>query len=120
MSIVGLSILYFSGQGDVTQFFIGISIVGICFGSFMGVYPGLTARQFGPKNNSVNYGIMFIGFAVAGYIGPNVLNNIFASTGSYQNAFLVAMAVSLFGLVLTFVYTGMNNKLNATSEAKAS
>lgn len=109
-SIVGLILLYLSGQGDVAQFCIGISILGVCFGSLMGVFPGFTADQFGPKNNSVNYGIMFIGFALAGYFGPTVMKNVYAADNSYQRAFLIAAALGIAGFILTFVYRFVNQK----------
>lgn len=104
LSIIGLACLYFAGLGDVVLFYAGISIVGICFGSFMGIFPGFTADQFGPKNNSVNFGVMFIGFAVAGYFGPTILNNVYGTTGSYSMAFVIAIAFSTAGFLLTFVY----------------
>lgn len=104
LSVVGMILLYVAKEGDVALFYVGISIIGICFGSFMGVFPGFTADQFGPRYNSVNYGIMFIGFSIAGYVGPSILNRIYGTTGSYNNAFLTAMAFSIVGLLLTFVY----------------
>jgi MFS family permease len=104
LSIVGLLCLYMSGVGTTAIFYVGISIVGISFGSFMGVFPGFTADQFGAKHNSVNYGIMFIGFAVAGYFGPQIMRNVYASQGAYQNAFLIACGLSVAGIILTFVY----------------
>lgn len=104
LAIIGLALLYFSGEGDVAKFYVGVSIVGLCFGSFMGVYPGFTADQFGSKNNSVNYGIMFIGFALAGYVGPTIMGKLYASTGAYQSAFLVAIGLAVAGLVLSMVY----------------
>lgn len=110
ISIIGLILLIIAKEGDIAIFIAGISIVGLCFGSIMGVYPGFTADQFGPVNNSVNYGIMFIGFSIAGYFGPTILNNINASTGSYNGAFLVAIGFSIVGLVLTFVYRGLTTK----------
>jgi OFA family oxalate/formate antiporter-like MFS transporter len=111
-SVIGLlALISASGNGNIALFYVGISIVGVCFGSFMGVFPGFTADQFGPKNNSVNFGIMFIGFAIAGYFGPTILNNIYGATQSYNNAFLSAIGFSLLGLVLTFVYRHLNNKL---------
>ncbi|KOS00902.1 MFS transporter, partial [Paenibacillus polymyxa] len=58
-SVIGLTLLYFSGEGSVLTFYIGISVIGLCFGALMGVFPGFTADQFGVRNNSVNYGIMF-------------------------------------------------------------
>lgn len=110
LSIAGLGCLIFSGEGDIALFYIGISIIGVCFGAFMGVFPGFTVDQFGVRNNSVNYGIMFIGFAFAGYVGPMVLKNVYASDGSYQRAFIIAIVIAIIGLLLTFVYKYMNNK----------
>ena len=104
LSLIGLLSLYFSGQGTYLSFYVGIAIVGICFGAFMGVYPGFTADRFGARNNSVNYGIMFIGFALAGYVGPTIMKNAYARFGVYQNAFLYALMFAVGGLILSFVY----------------
>jgi MFS family permease len=82
----------------------GISAIGLCFGSFMGVFPGFTADQFGTKNNSVNYGIMFIGFALAGFFGPSIMSKIYSNTQNYQNTFLVAMVLAIVGIMLTISY----------------
>jgi len=101
-----------SGQGDVVKFCIGISIVGICFGAFMGVFPGFTVDKFGPANNSVNYGIMFIGFALAGYVGPAVMKNVYSTYGDYRNAFLIAIIVAVVGFGLTFIYKILDRKTN--------
>lgn len=112
LSIVGLGFLYISHEGDVSTFITGLSIIGVCFGSFMGVYPGFTADQFGPKNNSVNFGIMFIGFAIAGYFGPSVLTKLAKFT---HQAFLIGMCFSIIGIVLTFAYRALDKKENAMS-----
>lgn len=109
LSIVGMLCLYMSGTGSTTTFYIGISIVGVSFGSFMGVYPGFTADQFGARNNSVNYGIMFIGFALAGYFGPQIMRNVYQSSGAYQNAFLIACGLSAAGVVLSILYRKLND-----------
>lgn len=68
------------------------------------MYPGFTARQFGRKNSSVNYGIMFIGFNLAGLLGPIFIGRIYGATKEYRSAFVMAMAFALIGLTLTFVY----------------
>lgn len=47
---------------------------------------------------------MFIGFAFAGFFGPTIMNKIYISSQSYQNAFLVAIGISMAGVVLTFVF----------------
>lgn len=104
LSIIGLGFLYISGENSFVTFYIGIAFVGFCFGAFMGVYPGFTADQFGPKNNSVNYGIMFIGFALAGFFGPTIMKNVYASSGSYKNAFLIAALLDAAGILVSLIY----------------
>ena len=69
-----------------------------------------TADQFGVKHNSVNYGIMFIGFAVAGYFGPTIMRNVYAADNSYQRAFVIAAVLGIVGLALTFVYNVINKR----------
>lgn len=49
LSVVGAVVLYATGSGDNAQFYAGVSVIGISFGAFMGVFPGFTADQFGAK-----------------------------------------------------------------------
>ncbi|MDO4544886.1 MAG: OFA family MFS transporter [Bacillota bacterium] len=104
LSIAGLVLLYVCGAEDTALFYTGISLVGIYFGTFMGVFPGFTTDAFGLAHNSVNYGIMFIGFAAAGFIGPAIIGNIYLLFGSYDNAFILAAGFSLFGAALIALY----------------
>ena len=104
VAIVALLLLFNCGTGTVLLFYIGICLIGVCFGAFMGIYPGFTADNFGTKNSSVNYGIMFIGFSTAGLIGPQIMSNIYKATGAYQMAFIVAAVMAVVGLALSFLY----------------
>ena len=104
LSLAGLVILYVCGAGQTALFTAGIALIGISFGSFMGVYPGFTNEQFGSRYSGVNYGIMFIGFAFAGCFGPTVMSRILGATGGYQMAFLAAAIISVCGLALSFLY----------------
>lgn len=47
-----------------------ISIVGLCFGGYLALYPALTADFFGTKNIGANYGWMFTAYGVGGLVGP--------------------------------------------------
>ena len=108
MALVGLATLYIcAGVGSVVLFAVGVMLIGVCFGTFMGVFPGFCTDQFGVKYNTVNYGIMWIGFSAAGIIGPSVLSAVYASSGSYRGAFVIAFAMAILGLVLCFVYRKM-------------
>lgn len=99
-SLLAGVLLFFCREGSLVLFYLGLALTGFCFGSIMGIYPGFTAGQFGRKNNSVNYGIMFIGFALAGLFGPSLMNLLLNMTGRYQPAFLVSAALALVGEVL--------------------
>ena len=109
LALVGQLAVYIS-NGSVVLFYVGLALIGFCFGSLMGIYPGFTASQFGSKYNSVNYGIMFVGFALAGYFGPTIMSSLHTSTGEYKMAFLVAAGLSVAGLLLNFVFRAMQKK----------
>ena len=64
---------------------------------------GVRREQFGPKNNGVNYGIMFIGFALAGIIGPQILLQLGTPTAYY-----VAIGLGVVGLIMSFIYRAMS------------
>lgn len=102
-SLIASVVLFFCREGSAVLFYICLAVIGFCFGSIMGIYPGFTAQRFGRKNNSVNYGIMFIGFALAGILGPMVMNAIFGATGRYQPAFLASAALAVVGEILIIV-----------------
>lgn len=86
IAIASIGILYISRNGSAALFYVGICLVGVCFGSFMGVYPSFTAARFGRKNPSVNYGIMFIGFNIAGLLGPMIVSRIFQPAGELSTS----------------------------------
>lgn len=112
VTIVGLGLLVISKEGTTGIFRIGICCVGFGFGSLMGMYPGFTSAQFGPKYHGVNFGIMFIGFALAGYLGPIIMSKIYANSGTYTLAFIVAIGLSVLGIVLDFVFRKMKSNQN--------
>jgi predicted MFS family arabinose efflux permease len=108
VSIIGLFTLFNAGTGGVVLFYTGILCVGFAFGSIMGIFPGFTAREFGARNNSVNYGIMFTGFAVSGFFGPTLMSVVYDQSGSYRGAFLAAACMAAAGIVLSIVYSRMD------------
>jgi len=101
--ICGLAILSYSFiAGFKAWYWIGISLVGLCFGGYLALFPAINADFFGTKNIGVNYGLLFTAYGVGG-----LLSNIFAPrvkelTGGYTVAFIVAGVLCLAGAVLTF------------------
>ncbi|MDR3090029.1 MAG: OFA family MFS transporter [Desulfobulbaceae bacterium] len=80
-----------------------ILLVGMCFGGFMGMLASLTADAFGVKYLAMNFGIMFLPFAVAAFIGPRLGASIKETSGSYSQAFLYGAILAFIAIVLALV-----------------
>ena len=99
-----------SATTSIALFAVGVILIGICFGTFMGVFPGFTTDQFGTKYNTVNYGIMWIGFSIAGLAGPSILTKTYESTGNYTTAFVIAIIIAVVGLLMSVIYRALQKK----------
>lgn len=100
LCLLGCLALYFSSPESAWLFVLGICVVGVCFGSLMGIFPSFTLERFGKKHSSVNYGVMFIGFALAGILGPQTASAIFGATAQYRLAFLASGLFAILGFAL--------------------
>lgn len=101
-TIVGLGGLFIAKDSTV-MFIVFLILLGAAFGGVLVVYPPLTASQFGMKNQGINYGIMFFGYAIGSLFGPQIAANFVDATAgalAYSNVYLVAICVAVVGLVL--------------------
>jgi len=80
-----------------------VLIAGMAFGGFMGQLASLAADAFGSKYLPINFGMMFVPFAIAAMIGPRLAGSIKVSTGTYTNAFFIASILCLLGIGLAVV-----------------
>jgi OFA family oxalate/formate antiporter-like MFS transporter len=102
----------------------GISVVGLCFGGYLALFPAFTADYFGTKHYGVNYGWMFSAYGAGGLVGPflaawlmrvsaqvpyqvadaagAVTEKLF-TVGSYRLAFFVAGAMCIVAVLLTLL-----------------
>ena len=112
LMVLSLLAIYLSGlNGNTFLFRAGICLIGFSYGSFMGIYPAFTSDQFGVKYSALNYGILFIGFSLAGVVGPLIMQKIFSEFASYRPSFPIAIVFALIGIALTFLYRAVNRKL---------
>jgi OFA family oxalate/formate antiporter-like MFS transporter len=121
--LTGIALLALDFLRPYGLFLTGVSLVGLCFGGFLALYPALTADYFGTKHYGVNYGWMFTAYGAGGLVGPylaaslmRVVSNVpyeakdaagaivqkFFAVGDYRPAFIVSGIVCLVaaGLVL--------------------
>lgn len=103
-----IAFLYIPSQ---IGFAIGIIALGLCFGGVMGVFPPMVMENYGPVNQGVNYGVIFIGYSSAAFFAPKVTADILANNGgSYTYAFYIAISVAFVGLILNIIYKSLKKR----------
>lgn len=102
-------------------YLVGTSVVGLCFGGYLALFPAFTADYYGTKHYGINYGWMFSAYGAGGIVGPflaaslmrvsakvpyqvtdaagNITEKLF-TVGSYRLAFFVAAAMCVVAVLL--------------------
>ncbi|WP_426350323.1 L-lactate MFS transporter [Alloiococcus sp. CFN-8] len=96
--ITAFSMAMIAILGSSPIIIIFMALTAASYGGFATIITPLTADVFGRKYVTENYGLMYMVFGLASLIGPRVA--VFFKTlnqGSYINAFIVAMAMSILG-----------------------
>ena len=105
-SVIAISLLILVNIRTTLGLTVGLVLLGLCFGGTMGVFAPLVMKTFGPINQGVNYGIVFIGFSTAALFAPKYAAGIAAKhNGDFTDAFYVAIALVIVGLVISVVYS---------------
>lgn len=101
-SCVGLILLRFNLSPFLSV--LGIVFIALCFGGFLGTFPGITAENWGPLYNGSNYGVMFTAYGLAAVVGPRLAAIIKeSSNGDYSQAFIISAAMNIIGVILIFI-----------------
>ena len=103
--VVALSLFILVSVSSVLGFAVGIIGLGLCFGGVMGIFPALTMKNFGPRFQGINYGIVFTAYSVSAFFAPRIAASMGAShDGDFTIAFVIAIALAIVGLLLTVVF----------------
>lgn len=97
------AMLVFPHLGGTSGFVVITAMVGFNYGACLPLFPAMCANFWGTKNMGMNYGLLFTAWGVAGAICPMIGGYIFDSTGSYNDAYIIAAVLvavaALLGLV---------------------
>lgn len=97
LSMVGLAL-----TGAELLVLILMGIAASCYGGLASILTPLTARMFGAKYITENYGVMYLVFGLASLIGPSLATSFKAvGGGSYTGAYVTAAVLAVVGLVLS-------------------
>ncbi|MDR3861953.1 MAG: MFS transporter, partial [Flavonifractor sp.] len=100
LCILSMVLLAFTAQSALVLCAMGLA--ASCYGGFASVLTPLTARMFGPRYITENYGVMYVVFGLASLIGPSLATTFkTAGGGSYTGAYVTAAALAVIGLALS-------------------
>jgi len=101
--LCGVAMLLYNVIGAFPSYYwIGVAIVGACFGGYLALFPAITADFFGTKNIGANYGFVFMAYGVGGLLGPQFAARVLEATGGYSVAFIVTGVLCLIAAGITF------------------
>ncbi len=98
-----LMLIYFSTNVNEIYFIVITCAIFFCFGGNFSLFPTATADLFGSKNLGENYGIVFTGYGIAGFIGAIGVNLLVTAFGSYLLLFIVMGIMSIIAVFLAFI-----------------
>ncbi len=102
-TLCGIAMLLYNVIGAFPPYYwIGVAIVGACFGGYLALFPAITADFFGTKNIGANYGFVFMAYGVGGLLGPQFAARVLEATGGYSVAFIVTGVLCLIAAGITF------------------
>lgn len=81
-------------------FLVLATVVYLCYGGAFGVMPSTAGTFFGMTHAGAIYGLMLVGWSLAGVVGPLVASALVGGAGGYVAAFSVVGAVALAGAIL--------------------
>lgn len=101
------------GANMAVPFFVVIAFLGFAFGGPMVVFPPLTGRTFGTKYLGTNYGIIFLGYSLAGFVGPKLATFFNSQFGVYTYGYYAAAILAVLGI---FVVLNLKKELEAREQ----
>ena len=79
-----------------------MGVAASCYGGLASILTPLTAKTFGPRYITENYGVMYVVFGLASLIGPSLATTFKnLGGGSYTGAYLTAAVLAVIGLILS-------------------
>ncbi|MBU4440572.1 MAG: OFA family MFS transporter, partial [Firmicutes bacterium] len=109
LSGAGLTALYFTN--DLPLFMVGICLIAASYGGVFGLFPSITADNFGIKHLSMNYGVVMTGLSIGAFIGPQIAAYaVEKSGGSYNLAFIITLGINIVAIALVLYAKSRNIK----------
>jgi len=99
--MTGAMLLLLNVADSYPVFIVSVMGIALSFGGFLGIFPSITADNFGTQHLGINYGVMFTAYGLAAFVGPRIAAAIRESSGDYSLAFIIASCMGIAGIILT-------------------
>ncbi|WP_295540437.1 OFA family MFS transporter [uncultured Thiohalocapsa sp.] len=99
--LCGLILFALDWMRPYPLYLLGVSLVALCFGGYLALYPAIVADFYGTRHIGVNYGLLFTAYGSGGLLGPFLAAVLFETAGTVQYQALDAsggLATRLFQL----------------------
>jgi len=82
--LCGLFLLGLDWMRWYPLYLLGVSVVALCFGGYLALYPAVVADYYGTRHMGVNYGFLFTAYGTGGLLGPLLAAGLMTSAGSVE------------------------------------
>jgi MFS family permease len=107
--ILIIALLWLQATRESWMLYLFAAIYGFSHGGFFALISPLVAGLFGTRSQGTLLGIVIFSGTFCGSISPILTGRIFDTTGSYQLAFLILLALAAIGLILTVLLKPIRN-----------
>lgn len=103
--------------GSFGGFMLALAVIGCCFGGYLGMFLPICSDFFGNRNITLNYGILYSAFALAGILGP-MTESWMTDAAANQCAAYISFAGLAVAVAVQIVY--INKKALPPDSARQS
>ncbi len=99
--LCGLVLLGLDWMRAYPLYLLGVSVVALCFGGYLALYPAVVADYYGTRHMGVNYGLLFTAYGAGGLLGPFLAAGLMKGAGGLEYEVLDAsgaLAMQVFQL----------------------
>lgn len=101
--LMGLMILWLLTARQPWQFYLFAALFGFGYGSWVPLFPAITADWFGTECHGSIFGVLSLGTGIGGGIGPLLAGYMSDTMGSYEMAFIAGAVVFFIAAGCSFV-----------------
>jgi OFA family oxalate/formate antiporter-like MFS transporter len=82
--LCGLVLLALDWMRLYPLYLLGVSLVALCFGGYLALYPAIVADYYGTRHIGVNYGFLFTAYGTGGLLGPFLAAALMRTAGGVE------------------------------------